>query len=327
MGFEGLVGNQKTKELLSSLLEAGRFPHAIILEGDEGLGKRTLALEIALSLVCKSEDSPCRKCAQCSKVLKHLHPDVITYTGSGKSNAISVDTVREVISEASVKPNEADYKILILEECTNMLVPAQNALLKILEEPPEYIVLILCAKTKSIFLETVLSRSVVFTLDGVDIAEGALYICNKNEDADYEEAQRALSICNGNIGKALETLDDGRLKKIVDIANDLSRAMVKNNEYELLKACSVFERDNQLLISTLTFLKSILRDAALYESGAPMLSNQKETASLLSKELGEKMLIRLINVCDEISAFAKGSGNNAILITKLCYELRRAQGR
>ena len=167
----------------------------------------------------------------------------------------------------------------------------------------------------------------MFTLEGVEIAEGAQYICEKNEQADYSEAQRALAICNGNIGKAIETLNDGKLKKIVEIANELARAMIKNNEYELLKACSVFERDNQLLISTLTFLKSILRDAALYDSGAPLISNQKETAALLSSELSKKKLMKLINVCDEISAFAKGNGNNALLITKLCYELRRAQGR
>ena len=328
MRFEEIIGNEKLKEQLGSLIEASRIPHAIIIEGDEGMGKKTLAREIALALVCSAEgEKPCRACTACSKVKKGIHPDVVFYSGSGKSGAISVDTVRQLISDAYLKPNEAAFKVLVLEECTNMLAPAQNALLKILEEPPEYAVLILCTKTKSVFLQTVLSRSVVFKLEGVDEAQGAKYICEKNPDITPEEAQRALAITGKNIGKALETLGDGKLKKIMEIANSVAIASIQSSEYELIKACAVFERDNKTLISAATLLKSVFRDALLYESSAEMLSSLDETAALLSSRLTADKLIKMIKACDDIITFAKGNGNNALLITKLCYELRRAQGR
>ena len=328
MKFNDFIGNEKVKEKLSRLIESSRLPHAIVIEGEEGLGKKTLAREIALSLFCKGdEERPCRKCAQCSKVLKNIHPDIIHYYGSGISNTIAVGTIRELIEDAYIKPNEADYKILILDDCANMNASAQNALLKVLEEPPEYVVIILCVNSKSTLLETVLSRSVVITLEGVDSSQGAQYICAKDESISYEDAFKALSLWGGNIGKALECLNDGKLSKISEIANDIACAMIKDNEYELLKACSVFEKDRETLIASLSLLKAILRDALLYDSKVNSVSGQNETAKLLASRLTDMKLLKLIDVCDRVSYQASGNGNNAILITKICYELRRAQGR
>ena len=330
MKFEEFIGNQRVKEQLEILIEASRFPHALIIEGDEGIGKKTLAKEIALSLMCISdEERPCRGCAQCRKVIKGVHPDICEYAPdeSKKSRPFTVDTVRDIINDAAIKPNESQYKIYFLYECERMNTAAQNALLKLIEEPPEYAVFILCVTTKSAFLETVLSRSVVVTLQGVDCSQGAHYICEKNPDIEYDEALHSLSVCNGNIGKALEALGDGKLQKYIDIANNIALASISANEYELIKACGVFERDKNTLIGALTFLKSILRDAVVADNTANMLSNQTETVRKLSSALSKRKLMKMSDACGRIILLAEGNGNNAILITKLCYELRRAQGR
>ena len=328
MKFESLISNQRVKQQLGILLETERFPHALIIEGDEGIGKKTLAKEIALSLLCISEEErPCRECAQCRKVLKGVHPDVCEYgpDESKKSRPFSVDTVREIITDASIKPNEGQYKVYFLYECERMNPSAQNALLKLIEEPPEYAVFILCTTSKSAFLETVLSRSVVVTLQGVEYIEGANYICEKNSDIDYNDALHSITVCNGNIGKALEALGDGKLQKYIEIANDIALASISANEYELIKACSVFEKDKNTLIGALTFLKSILRDAVV--GSQEMLSNQNDTVKKLSSALSKRKLLRMSDACSRIIFLAEGNGNNAILITKLCYELRRAQDR
>ena len=328
MKFETFLGNQRVKEQLGVLLETERFPHALIIEGDEGIGKKTLAKEIALSLMCISnEERPCRVCSQCKKVLKGVHPDICEFgpDENKKSRPFSVDTVREIIKDASIKPNEAQYKVYFLYECERMNTSAQNALLKLIEEPPEYAVFILCTQTKSAFLETVLSRSVVISLQGVDYSEGAHYICENNADIEYSDALHSLTVCNGNIGKALESLGDGTLQKYIEIANSLALASISANEYELIKACSVFERDKNTLLGALTFLKTILRDAVIGDS--EMLSNQTETVKKLSCALSKRKLLKMSEACTRIIYLAEGNGNNAILITKLCYELRRAQGR
>ncbi|MBE6816252.1 MAG: hypothetical protein E7520_00910 [Ruminococcaceae bacterium] len=321
------VGNTRVKEQLSFLIESGRLPHAIVIEGEEGLGKRTLAREIALSLFCRGEgEKPCRACPQCSKVLKGYHPDIYEYAATGGPRSFHVDVVREVKEDVFVRPNEADYKIYILGNCQCMSESAQNAILKILEEPPAYAVFILTVNSKAALLETVLSRSVVISLEGVEPSQGAEYICDKIPDTEYTDALAAVTAWSGNIGKAMDALGDGKLSKITEIARSMAEAMIMPDEYELLKVCSVFERDRDTLIAAVELLKVIVRDALLYQSG-DSLSGQKKQAELLCTNLTKAKLLRLITVCDDILDYAARNGNNAILITKVCYALRRAQNR
>ena len=328
MNFTDFLGNEKLKEQISSLAESGRLPHAIVIEGDEGLGKRTFAREIALNLFCRSDgERPCRNCAQCSKVLKGVHPDVFEYSATGGARSFHVDVVRDVIDDVIVKPNEAQYKIYILGNCQCMNESSQNALLKVLEEPPEYVIFILTATTKSALLGTVLSRSVVFTVEGVEPSLGAEYICEKLDSVEYSDAYNAMNIWSGNIGKAIQTLNDGKLSKIATVANDIANAMLQSSEYELLKSCSVFEKDKETLVSTLTLLKTIFRDALLYGKSPDTLSGQSETVKMLATRLTADKLLALINTCDSMRLLAEKNGNNSILITKICYEFRRAQGR
>lgn len=327
MRFEAFVGNEKIKEQLSFLEASGRLSHAIVIEGDEGIGKRTLAREIALNLMCRAEDRPCRSCPQCSKVLKGIHPDIYEYSATGGARSFHVDTVRDVIENAYVQPNEADYKIYILGNCHCMNENAQNALLKILEEPPKYVMFILTVNNKSALLETVLSRSVVLTLEGVNEAVGARYICSMDDSVDYDDALRACSVWGGNIGKAIESLGDSKLSRISGIAVDVCNALTDDNEYSLLKVCSVFDRDRETLISTLTLLKAVFRDAMVYSKDFDSMSGQRVIAAELAQSFSKKKLMNLINACEALLDLALKNGNNAILITKTCYEFRRAIGR
>ncbi|MBR0411989.1 MAG: DNA polymerase III subunit [Eubacterium sp.] len=322
------IGNAKVKEQIAYLAESERLPHAIVIEGDEGLGKRTFAKEIALALFCRSDgEKPCHECAQCHKAMKGYHPDLYEYSATGGARSFHVDVVREVKEDVFISPNEAQYKIYILGNCQCMSESAQNAILKILEEPPTYAVFILTVNNKSALLETVLSRSVVLSLEGVDAPQGAEYICEKMPDVDYPDALNAVEVWGGNIGKAMQSLGDGKLSKISGIACDMADALIQPNEYELLKVCAVFERDRETLIAALSLLKSILRDALVYRNETVLLSGQKEQARALNSSLGKAKLMRLITTCDELIKYAEKNGNNAILITKVCYELRRAQNR
>lgn len=328
MKFIDFVGNEKIKQQLSYLHESGRLPHAIVIEGDTGLGKRTLARELALNLLCRGDDKPCRECPQCSKVLKGIHPDVYEYSASGGARSFHVDVVRDVKDDVFMSPNEADYKVYILGNCQGMSDSAQNAILKILEEPPEYALFILTTTTKSALLETVLSRSVVITLEGVDAKAGADYICSKNEEIDFDSALSAVSAWGGNIGKAIESLGDGKLSEITRCANEVCSALISQDEYELVEIfMKNFYRDNASLIMLLTFLKTVFRDAMLYTDGQDLMSGQGDSAKMLASRLNKERLLRLITTTDNIRLLAERNGNNAILITKICYDLRRAIGR
>lgn len=328
MKFQNFIGNEKVKQQLSFLRESDRLPHAIVIEGDAGIGKRTLAKEIALNMMCRAEDKPCYSCPQCSKVQKGIHPDIYEYSASGGPRSFHVDVIRDIREDVFMSPNEADYKIYILGNCQGMSDSAQNAILKILEEPPEYAMFILTTNTKSALLETVLSRSVVITLEGVDAKDGADYITSHMEDVDFDTAISAVSAWNGNLGKAIESLGDGKLSEITKCANDVCNALISSDEYNLVELfMKNFSRDNAGLIMLMSFLKTVFRDAMLYSDSSDMMSGQRESAKLLASRLNKQKLMRLVTTTDNIRNLAERNGNNAILITKVCYDLRRAIGR
>lgn len=321
------VGNMRVIEQLGCLIDSKRFPHALIIEGEHGLGKKTLARKLAGALVCRGDDKPCGACKQCRKAEQGIHPDIIEHIAEGGSNSFHVNTVRDVVNDAFMRPNEADYKVYILGNAECMNLSAQNALLKILEEPPEYVVFIMTVSSKSMMLETVLSRSVVVSLEGVDIHKGAEYIAAHIENVDVSLAARQLETFNGNIGKALGSLQNGKVSEITELCVNICGALVNDSEYSLLTACASFQNDRQSIVLAMDFLKNIFRDALVYKPSGELLSGQTETVTMLKNKITRQKLIDLIAICDKLKEMALKNSNNSLLITKICYSLRQAIGR
>lgn len=321
------VGNERIIEQLSVFFNSGRFPHAVLITGEKGLGKKTLAGYIASALVCRGENKPCFECTQCNKASKHIHPDIFEHIPSGNARSFSVDVVRDVINDVYIKPNEAQYKVYILCNVDCMSLSAQNALLKVLEEPPQYAVFILTADAGNNMLETVLSRCVVLNVENVDLSDGARYISSHLDGVTFEEAENALSLFSGNIGKAIESLNDGKMLEIADVCCDMCRALAEDDEYTLLCKCYSFSKDRQSVIFAVDFLKNIFRDALLYNGDGNLLSGNSKTAELLNTKFTSQKLVDLIDVCDKLKSMAVMNSNNSLLITKICYSLRQAVGR
>lgn len=114
MEFKHFLGNEKIKAQLSALVDGGRLPHAVVLEGESGLGKRTLAGELAAALVCRGEHRPCDSCPQCHKARAGVHPDILVYAPEGGARSFHKKTVDQIVGDVYMTPNEADYKIYIL---------------------------------------------------------------------------------------------------------------------------------------------------------------------------------------------------------------------
>ncbi len=328
MNFNHFLGNEKVKEQLSFLMASERLPHAIVIEGDEGIGKRTLAHEIACALVCRSDDDrPCCECAQCRKAEKGIHPDIFEYSAVGGARSFHVDVVRNVINDVYMPPNEAESKIYILGNAHCMNESAQNAILKVLEEPPSYAVFILTVTSRTMLLETVLSRSVTLTLSGVNAGTGAEHISKENENIDFNEAREAMIAFKGNIGKATESLVGGKMQKTMELVKSICNAAMADNEYELIKCTSELGKDRQELATVLNLLKTVFRDAVIGIKTGEILSGQKETVKALSMKFTESKILKLYETADKLIDMANKNANNALLITKICYSLREAIGR
>ena len=136
-------GNEEAVRALGAMIEGKRLPHAFIIEGADGLGKSTFARIIARGAMCACREPLSGECEHCRKNRGNIHPDLMVVLGSGKINAISIESVRAMRKDAMIAPNEAEKRVFILEDCDNMLPAAQNAFLKIFEEAPPHVIFIM----------------------------------------------------------------------------------------------------------------------------------------------------------------------------------------
>ena len=165
MRLTALVGNDRLKQRMFHVEQGKELSHAYLLCGVDGLGKHTLARELCAAMVCSGRgETPCGCCTPCKKVFGGIHPDVITICGeSGK--AITVEQIRNMTSDAYVRPNEGERKIYILEQAGEMNPSAQNAMLKLLEEGPVYAAFLLLCRQPDQMLQTIRSRCELLQLN------------------------------------------------------------------------------------------------------------------------------------------------------------------
>ncbi len=276
-------------ENIVSLINQGNFPHGALIECQNSADGENFARFIANTLICRGENKPCRVCSDCIKAQGKGHPDIFETDGiKGKSKNFTVDAVREIREDAFVIPNESDKKIYILKNGQNMNEQAQNAILKILEEPPSYVYFIIITESKSTMLETVLSRVQVFSL---------------------------LS-------------DEGEItEKEAQAVRGMVSAILNVNELALMEQTAVFQKNNQFAKSVLVLLTEVFRDALVKKSGYTREFRFPDETNALYSKLTVKSLMQLITASSDLIESIDRNCNNNLLIIRMCYELKRAIGR
>ncbi len=272
-----------------SSVKQGNFPHGVLVECQNSNEGEEFARFIANTLVCTGENKPCSVCPDCIKAQGKGHPDIFETDGiKGKSKNFTVDAIREIRDDAFVIPNESDKKIYILKNGYNMNEQAQNAILKILEEPPSYVYFIIVTESKSTMLETVLSRVQVYSL---------------------------LS-------------DEGVItEKEATAVKNIVGAILNINELALMEQTAVFQKNNQFAKSVLILLTEVFRDALVKKNGFIRDFRFPEETNSLCKNLTAKSLLNLISACDELINSIDRNCNNNLLLVRICYEFKRAIGR
>ncbi len=326
--FENFVGNNRIKSQISGSINSSNLPHVILLEGEDGLGKKTFANEIANVLVCRAplNERPCGKCSQCIKAQKHIHPDINEYCAS-KSETLKIETVRYIIRDAYIAPNEAEYKIYILEDIHYMNENAQNAILKILEEPPDYVIFIMTVRNKSMLLPTIISRAVSYSCLPVEPHEAAKYISQQYPSISYDHAFDVVNTQHGNIGHSLDILLNTEGLYPVDIVKETIDALVNGNEYSLLSKINSCVNVEQIT-AFLKLIEIVFRDALFYgKSSELILPGLKSLSELLFKNFSESRLIKLIESTKELIKTAGGNISFAMFSTEVCAKLFRVVDR
>ena len=256
--LDTFAGNKEIKETIESCVSSGRFPHAFIIEGETGSGRHTLARIIAAAALCENEKAPCGQCRICDLIMRDGHSDVLTYRPDGAT--FKIDSVREIRDNAFVMPIEAKRKVNILIDCDKMNEPAQNAFLKVLEEPPEFMVFILICQNAQGLLTTVRSRCVTLSVKNPEQREAADYIALKTgrNEADISEA---LENSHGNIGKAMDILS-GEAAEAVVAAAEFLECLKNRDRFAALKCMHRFEKDRLGFTAFLTELRLITQREA-----------------------------------------------------------------
>lgn len=324
MKFGTFLGNETAKEQLSRVFLSGRLPHAYLLTGPAGCGRRTLARLIAAAYQCEGAgDVPCGECSACRKSLAGIHPDIREYGSDGGARSFHLDVIRAIKADVFITPNEGKYKMYLLENAQTMTVQAQNALLKILEEPPSYAVFLLTAESRESMLPTILSRCVTIPLFPVSEEETVTALRAAFSDRPEEDLRQAAGLCGGVIGRAMEALEDGKLSEAAQLAGKMARALCAPAELSLLKLTGKLERDKPLTRATLSELLLLLRDGlSVRLGGGKPLSPDPAAAAVLAQTLTSERLLSLIGRVEELMHLLDGNINQTLLITLLCARLR-----
>lgn len=258
-----LYANQKFSGTLANLSAGGRLPHAVLLEGPAGCGKKTAAALFARYALCEGASKPCESCAHCVKIEKRIHPDVRYYAVPEGKKEFPVDLVRELRQDAYIQPNEASGKVYIIDQAHAMNAAAQNALLKVIEEPPANVRFILLCENRSMMLATILSRVTSFELELPDTDTCVMALETLAPQAGLEERRAAASGAGGNIGRALGLLGSAKPSKAAADTRRLTEAFLFGDRYQVLLILAAYDKDREGLSGLFTLLQEAFAQLAL----------------------------------------------------------------
>lgn len=287
MAFRSVVGHRRLVSLLARAVARGTVPPSLLLAGPAGIGKRRVAVALAESLNCLAplttdelERDACGECASCRRIARGTHPDIVVLE-PGDSGTIKIEAVRDVIDRAAYRPFEGRRRVVIIDEADAMMAPAQNALLKTLEEPPSASVFVLVSSLPDALLPTVLSRCPRLRFGALTPGEVADALM-RDHGYSETEARAVAAGAEGSVRRALEAessdLADARaaaerlLEQTARTADPVKRIDAVRN-FTGKKGTPASERDE--LAVCLRALSSLLRDLGLLATRADprMLAN------------------------------------------------------
>ncbi len=315
-----LLGNQDHIRHMKEAERLGKLPHAYIIHGAKGSGKETFASYMAAALLCDREiqSAPCGVCPSCVKAATHNHPDIIR-TYHEKPGVLSVQEIRDqVINTIYTAPYYGPYKIYIISDAQLLNEHGQNALLKTIEEPPEYVLIFILTDNADALLDTIRSRCIRLDMESLDretiekelIASG----CAKGE------AKTFAAFARGNLGIAKELAEGGSLREMKDETVKILKAIKKLDALELFQASAETDRESGKVV--LDIILKWFRDVLMIKAGSgaePLyFENDKAVLKRQAGELSYEGLGRIMDLIRE-SRLRLSSGVKAEAVFETLY--------
>ncbi len=264
-GFEQIIGHESIIGHLQNAISAHKVSHAYILHGEEGMGKKLLASAFAKTLQCEESGIlACNRCKSCMQADSGNHPDIIWVTHEKVS--IGVDDIRlQVNGDIQIKPYNSPYKVYIIDSADKLTEQAQNALLKTMEEPPEYAVILLLVSNVNVILPTILSRCVQLNLKSVDKAAIKEFLMIQHHIPDYK-AEMAATFSGGNVGKAIKYASSEDFEKMKGDVLHILKYIDEMELHEVISGLKTLTANKNSIEDYIDLMTLWYRDVVMYKA-------------------------------------------------------------
>jgi len=335
-GFESILGQEQPIRLLNILLQNDTLPHALLFIGIEGVGKQTAAMALAMACNCMDTEpkhlsegaktrsdgytasdqitriSPCGRCKSCRKIKSGNHPDIILLKPSGPF--IRIDQIRDLCGTLAMKPYEAKLRVVVISDAQAMNPSAGNALLKVLEEPPDRTILILTALQTSDLLPTILSRCQHIRFNPVSRKNLESLLIQRHR-ANPDQAKTIAIMANGSVSKAVSMINS------TNMANWINRRIWLINEVESLPVRSMgarmafaekLSKSKEVLTESLEVIKFWFRDLVVCEYHPKKIIN-RDLKDRIQRSSEKMKVASLISKIKDIESAQKNIQTNTNL--------------
>ncbi|HSO19465.1 MAG TPA: DNA polymerase III subunit delta' [Desulfosarcina sp.] len=335
IGFNAIVGQQHPIRLLKTFVRNAKLPHALLFTGDDGVGKRMAARAFAMACNCKRLTSElprqpgldavdaCGSCVPCRKIAGDNHPDILHV--APRSSVIRIAQIRELLQTLTLKPNEACRRVVILSDAQAMNAEAGNALLKVLEEPPDRTLLVLTARQSFDLLPTVVSRCrhIRFApLDEADIE----HLLGANEGMDPRAAATVAALCGGSYTRARLWSDGrwlGRREWILRVLNDLTARPGRPDIRSWLALSERLSRQKDRVEEALEIITMWLRDILVADGDPRQVLNRDrlQEISAASRRIDRRTLLAQADAVDRARAALQANTNTRLTLDAMVLQM------
>lgn len=317
MQFPGLLGNEQLKQSLSAAGNSGHFSHFYLISGPRGSGKGRLARLLAAAMLCTAPDEkPCMRCPQCHKVLEGVHPDVIVVDDPEKKT-IPVERVRQARADLFIRPNEGLRKLYCIPRAQDLGLSGQNALLKVLEDPPEYGVFLLLTDNPDRLLPTVRSRCVELRMQPLPAPALQEALSAAFPQVESGALQSAISRSGGYLGQAREILQGAG---VFPETESFGRAFAARDPAALLEVLLPLEKwKRDPLLELLSQWRELLADAVACRAGLP---GGSVLCRAVSSARTSRELTRAARTIEQAMDYLRGNVSPGNVCFALSWQLR-----
>ena len=336
--FPRLIGNDETKARLGRAIESGTLPHAFLIGGPSGSGKSTLAYEIAAALNCERQDGgtlPCGECNCCRRIYSDSFPDVKLLTKKKERATLGVEAVKDFREDMFLSATESEKKIYIIDDAETMTPEAQNALLKVLEEPPKSVIIILLAKECDRILTTIKSRTQYVAMSRFQDSEIENWLIKTSQEArtmksvDPARLKGIILSADGRLGLAKELVTGRRSEEVEEergeIIKLLSALSQKASYADIHAVISHFPNKRAELQLTLERLISALRDLLVIKYSPEAKTHffpSGEEAIRLCGDIDRRRIVSLYDAVSETHELCIRNANVSNLLISLASRIK-----